>query len=88
MQNDAKTIKVANVPTTIFGNFLPNKPLNRKPASGRNKMVYIKFSIVYPLNLLNILTSTDFVFLYIIAMIANPTATSAAATTIMQKTKS
>ena len=62
MQNETKTKSVANAPTKTFGNFLPNSPLNINPARGRSIIAYIKFSIVYPLNLLNILISTDLVF--------------------------
>lgn len=81
-----QTARFAIVPTAVLGILLPKIPQIINPISGKIGIKYIIFSISYPFNLLNKLTSTDRVFLYIMVMMANPTATSAAATTIIKNT--
>src|ERR1035437_8396714 len=72
------------IPTKFFVNCFPYKPIITKPINGRRGTNQTKFIIYlilfYHFNLFKILMSVDFVLRYTIIKIANPTATSAAAT--------
>jgi hypothetical protein len=68
---------------------LPKKTLNRNPIKGANNKSKAKFVfiIVYPFKFFKLLMSIEPKFLNIETRMANPTATSAAATAIEKRQK-
>ena len=83
------TESVPTIPTMLFPAFLPRKTLNKNPKKGANSKTKTKFVSIdyYPFKFFNFPTSIVCIFLKIETKIANPTATSAAATAIEKNTK-
>ncbi len=82
------TESVPTIPTMLFPAFLPRKTLNKNPKKGANSKTKTKFVSIeyYPFKFFNFPTSIVLMFLKIDTKIANPTATSAAATAIEKNT--
>lgn len=89
MMNETTTAPVPMNPETVFETDFPKKTLNKNPKKGVTNKSKIKlFSILgYPFKFFNFDISIDPMFRYTETKIANPTATSAAATAIEKKTK-
>ena len=83
------TESVPTIPTMVFPAFLPKKTLNRNPKKGENNKTKTKRVSIenYPFKFFKFPTSIVPKFLNIETKIANPTATSAAATAIEKNTK-
>ena len=88
-KNEIRTDKVPIAPTIVFPAFFPKKTLNKNPQNGANNNTKAKFfSIsIYPFKFFKLSISIEPKFLNIDTNIANPTATSAAATAIEKNTK-
>jgi hypothetical protein len=80
---------VPTIPTMLLPAFLPRKTLNKNPKKGANSKTKTKLVSIedYPFKFFKFPTSIVPIFLKIETKIANPTATSAAATAIEKKTK-
>ena len=89
MMKETTTAPVPMKPETDLETDFPKKTLNRNPKNGVNNISKIKlFSILgYPFKFFNFEISIEPIFLNTATKIANPTATSAAATAIEKKTK-
>ena len=87
--NETTTAAVPMNPETDLETDFPKKTLNKNPKNGVNNKSKIKlFSILgYPFKFFNFEISIEPIFLNTATNIANPTATSAAATAIEKNTK-
>jgi hypothetical protein len=87
--NETATVSVPIIPEADFPTALPKKTLNKNPIKGANNNSKVKLvSIeIYPFKFFKLLISIEPKFLNIETRMANPTATSAAATAIEKNTK-
>ena len=87
--NETATAAVPITPDNVFPKLFPKKTLIKNPKKGANNKSKAKFVfiIVYPFKFFKLSIVMDPKFLNIETRIANPTATSAAATAIEKKTK-
>ena len=76
------------IPDSDFPKFFPKKTFSKKPSKGVNSKTKAKLVSIenYPFKFFKLATSIVPEFLNIDTRIANPTATSAAATAIEKKT--
>ena len=88
-KKETATDNVPTIPTIFLPAFLPRKILNKNPKKGANSKTKTKFVSIedYPFKFFKFPTSIVCRFLKIETKIANPTATSAAATAIEKNTK-
>ena len=86
--NETTTASVPMVPDTVFPNAFPKKTLIKNPIKGAKTNTKAKVVSIecYPFNFFKLSISIDPKFLKIETKIANPTATSAAATAIEKNT--
>ena len=89
MANEVATVNVPKIPEADLPMLFPKKTLNKNPIKGANNKSKVKLvSIeIYPFKFFNLLMSIEPKFLKIETRMANPTATSAAATAIEKNTK-
>ena len=89
MTKETATESVPTIPTTFFPAFLPRKTLNKNPKKGANSKTKTKFVSIddYPFKFFKFPTSIVPILRKIDTKIANPMATSAAATAIEKNTK-
>ena len=89
MTKETATESVPIIPETVFPKRFPKKTLIKNPkkgASTKTKAILVFISI-YPFKFFKLLMSIEPKFLNMETRIANPTATSAAATAIEKNTK-
>ena len=86
---ETATVRVPINPDIVFPKLFPNKILNKNPNKGANNKTKARFVFnrVYPFKFFKLSIVIEPKFLKIETKIANPTATSAAATAIEKKTK-
>lgn len=77
-----KTAVEARQPGKVLLNRCPTKILIRNPTKGLSKSINTKIVSIYPFRFFNFSISIEPIFLNKATRIANPTATSAAATVI------
>jgi len=87
-KNETTTVNVPMAPDTFRLTFFPKKILKRNPTNGDKSNSKAKFVSIpdYPFKFFKFAMSIDPIFLNTDTKMANPTATSAAATAIEKKT--
>ena len=88
-EKEIATESVPTIPTMLLPAFLPRKTLNKNPKKGANSKTKTKLVSIedYPFKFFKFPTSIVPMFRNTETKIANPTATSAAATAIEKNTK-